>query len=266
MVTTFDALADPTRRHILDLLLERPRPVGVLVDQLGISQPGVSKHLRVLRDAGLVSVCVDAQRRFYELRTEPLEELDEWLDGYRHLWEGRLDRLDTYFQGLQPRRKTMETPNKLKDKVVERVITRIFDARRELVYQAWIDPEHIRNWYGPQMFSIARCEVDPTPGGTYLVVMRGPDGSEYPSQGVFKELIENEKLVLTMFADQDADGNYTFEMLNTITFEDEDGKTRMTLRVEVTKATPQHLENLSGMDEGWKSAFSKLADYLVEVS
>ena len=105
MATTFDALADPTRRHILDLLLERPHHVGELVDQLGISQPGVSKHLRVLREAGLVSVRVDAQRRFYELRSEPLEELDEWLEAYRHLWEGRLDRLDTYLQELQKKDK-----------------------------------------------------------------------------------------------------------------------------------------------------------------
>ncbi len=101
MVTTFDALADPTRRHILDLLLERPRHVGELVDQLGISQPGVSKHLRVLREVGLVSVRVDAQRRFYELRTEPLEELDKWLEAYRHVWEERFDRLDTYLHELQ---------------------------------------------------------------------------------------------------------------------------------------------------------------------
>ena len=135
-----------------------------------------------------------------------------------------------------------------------------------LVYQTWIDPEHIQNWYGPQMFTISRCEVDPTPGGAYLVMMLGPDGSEYPTEGVFKELVENEKLVLILFADKDADGNYTFEMLNTITFEDEDGKTRMTLRVEVTKATPHHLENLSGMEQGWNSAFGKLADYLPEIN
>ena len=160
----------------------------------------------------------------------------------------------------------MATTNNLDKKVEELVTTRIFDAPRELVYQAWIDPEHIKNWYGPSMFTIARSEVDPTPGGAYLVVMQGPDGSEYPNHGVFKEVVENEKLVLTLFADEDADGKYTFETVNTITFEDEAGKTKMTLSVEVTKATPQHLENLSGMMKGWKSAFGKLADYLVEAS
>ena len=101
MATTFEALADPTRRHILDLLRERPRLVGELVDLLGISQPRVSKHLRVLREAGLVKVRQDAQRHWYEMRTEPLEELDAWLQSYRHLWAARYDRLGDYLQDLQ---------------------------------------------------------------------------------------------------------------------------------------------------------------------
>src|SRR5438132_6547679 len=98
MMTTFDALADPMRRRILDLLRERPRLVGELTDLLEISQPGVSKHLRVLREAGLVNVRQDAQRRWYELRLEPLVEVDMWLESYRHLWTERLDRLDAYLQ------------------------------------------------------------------------------------------------------------------------------------------------------------------------
>src|SRR3954451_10285146 len=77
--TTFDVLAEPMRRRILDLLLDRERPVGELVKKLKLSQPGVSKHLRVLREAGLVSVRHDAQRRIYEIRAEPLEEIAEWL-------------------------------------------------------------------------------------------------------------------------------------------------------------------------------------------
>jgi DNA-binding transcriptional ArsR family regulator len=101
MVTIFEALADPTRRRILDTLRERPRIVGELVDLLGMSQPLISKHLRVLRDAGLVQVRQDAQRRWYELRTEPLVELDAWLSPYRHFWESRYDRLDDLLKELQ---------------------------------------------------------------------------------------------------------------------------------------------------------------------
>ncbi len=86
MQTTFEVLAEPSRRKILDLLRERPRRVGELVELVGMSQPGVSKHLRVLRDASLVGVRRDAQRRWYELRPEPLSEIEAWLEPYRELW------------------------------------------------------------------------------------------------------------------------------------------------------------------------------------
>jgi len=105
MTTTFEALADPTRRHILDLLRERPHLVGELVDQLRISQPLMSKHLRVLRDVGLVRVRQDAQRRWYELRVEPLVEVDVWLTSYRQLLDERFDRLDEYLQQLKKEQK-----------------------------------------------------------------------------------------------------------------------------------------------------------------
>jgi DNA-binding transcriptional ArsR family regulator len=96
MASTFEVLAEPTRRQILDLLRESERSVGELVERLTISQPGVSKHLRVLRDAGLVSVRTDAQRRWYGLRPEPLSEIDAWLEPYRRLWAGRLDALERH--------------------------------------------------------------------------------------------------------------------------------------------------------------------------
>ncbi len=91
---TFAVLAEPMRRRVLDLLLDRPRPVGELAALLGLSQPGTSKHLRVLREAGLVRVRQDAQRRWYELRPEPLTEIDAWLRPYRRFWEDRLDALE----------------------------------------------------------------------------------------------------------------------------------------------------------------------------
>jgi DNA-binding transcriptional ArsR family regulator len=96
METTFEVLAEPTRRRILDLLRERERSVGELVKHLALSQPGVSKHLRVLREAGLVEVRHDAQRRFYGLCAEPLVEVDAWLEPYRQLWARRLDALERH--------------------------------------------------------------------------------------------------------------------------------------------------------------------------
>src|SRR5438105_824137 len=94
--STWSALADSHRREIVALLRERPRPVGELVELTGLTQPGTSKHLRVLREAGLVSARTDAQRRVYALESRPLEELDEWLAPYRRLWGRRLEALERH--------------------------------------------------------------------------------------------------------------------------------------------------------------------------
>jgi DNA-binding transcriptional ArsR family regulator len=99
-LAVFAVLAEPNRRRILDLLREEERAVGDLVSALGISQPGVSKHLRVLRDAGLVEARTDAQRRIYRLRTEPLRAMDAWLAPYRELWESRLDDLERHLDEM----------------------------------------------------------------------------------------------------------------------------------------------------------------------
>ena len=96
----FEVLAEPNRRRILDLVRTAERPVGDLVSALGLSQPAVSKHLRVLREAGFVEVRADAQRRLYRVRTEPLRALDDWLEPYRELWATRLDDLERHLNAM----------------------------------------------------------------------------------------------------------------------------------------------------------------------
>lgn len=108
MTTIFEALADPNRRHILDLLRERPHLVGELVTLLELSQPLISKHLRVLREVGLVDVRQDAQRRWYELRTAPLVEIDTWLSRYRRVRTEGFDRLGEYLSELQDQEKEQD--------------------------------------------------------------------------------------------------------------------------------------------------------------
>jgi DNA-binding transcriptional ArsR family regulator len=95
-LNTFQVLGEPSRQAILDLLRDGERPVGELVNHLALSQPAVSKHLRVLKEAGLVEARADAQRRLYRIRPEPLVELDAWLATYRRLWTARLDRLEDH--------------------------------------------------------------------------------------------------------------------------------------------------------------------------
>jgi DNA-binding transcriptional ArsR family regulator len=100
----FEVLAEPHRRRILDLLLDDERPVGDLVDELGLSQPAVSKHLKVLRDAGLVEARVDGQRRVYRLQPEPLQEIEAWLLPYRARWRGRLAALERHLDEMEDER------------------------------------------------------------------------------------------------------------------------------------------------------------------
>ena len=100
-MSVFEVLAEPHRRRILDLVRDRERPVAELVEALGLSQPAVSKHLRVLRDSGLVGARIDAQRRLYRARTDALREIDDWLAPYRRLWASRLDALEAHLDAME---------------------------------------------------------------------------------------------------------------------------------------------------------------------
>jgi DNA-binding transcriptional ArsR family regulator len=104
-VETLRALGEPNRFQIVELLREGPRPVGEMVERLGLRQPQVSKHLRVLSQAGLVQARVDAQRRIYALRPAPLQELNVWLERYKRLWERNFGRLDTLLEEMKAKEK-----------------------------------------------------------------------------------------------------------------------------------------------------------------
>jgi DNA-binding transcriptional ArsR family regulator len=112
MTTAFEVLAEPARRRILDLLREHERPVSEMVDLLGLSQPNVSKHLRVLRQAGLVEARHDAQRRLYHLQPEPLAAIDAWLAPYRRYWSARLDALEAHLDAQDERTARADTQDK----------------------------------------------------------------------------------------------------------------------------------------------------------
>lgn len=105
MNTVFDVLAEPTRRDILSLLATQERSVGEIEEALDLPQPSVSKHLRVLREAGFVDARADAQRRLYSLRPEPLQELDAWLEPFRRFWEARVDALERHLDQMERRGK-----------------------------------------------------------------------------------------------------------------------------------------------------------------
>ena len=112
MLQTLKALAEPNRLHIVELLRDGPRPVGDMVQRLHLRQPQVSKHLRVLSDAGLVDARVDAQRRIYTLRTAPLQQLDVWLERYRQLWEQNFQRLDALLDEMKTSHRKSKHPKR----------------------------------------------------------------------------------------------------------------------------------------------------------
>jgi uncharacterized protein YndB with AHSA1/START domain len=154
------------------------------------------------------------------------------------------------------------TPNALE-------ITRIFDAPRELVWQAWTDPQHLMRWWGPQHFTSPACTVDLRVGGKYHFCMRSAEGQDFWNTGVFREIVPPEKLVYTdSFADAAGNvvpasyygmpGDWAAEMLVTVTFEAQGGKTKMTLHHAGLPAG----EMSESTSVGWNESFDKLAESL----
>lgn len=143
----------------------------------------------------------------------------------------------------------------------ELVLTRVFDASRELVFKVWTDPKHVARWWGPHRFTNPLCELDLRPGGAILIHMRGPDGTIYPMTGVYQEIVRPERLVFTSAA-LDSDGNPMFEILTTVTLAEEGGKTKQILRARVIKKTAQAAPYLAGMEAGWTQSLERLAAYV----
>jgi uncharacterized protein YndB with AHSA1/START domain len=140
----------------------------------------------------------------------------------------------------------------------EVALTRTFDAPRSLVFEAWTDPKHLARWWGPHCFTNPVCEVDVRPGGAIRIDMAGPDGTVYPMKGVFHDVVAPERLVFTSSALEDEQGHPRLEVHNTITFAEHDGKTTLTVKAVVVRATPEAAAALSGMEAGWTQSLERL--------
>lgn len=151
----------------------------------------------------------------------------------------------------------------------EIVITRVFDAPRDLVWQAWTDPAHIAQWWGPKGFTTRVDEMDLRPGGQSRYVMVGPDGTEYPVKGVFRELVPLERIVATdEFGegyDQITDIDLPQGMVTTILFEDLGNQTKLTLQILHPTAEERRKHEAMGVIAGWNSSLDCLADHLMAV-
>ncbi len=143
----------------------------------------------------------------------------------------------------------------------EVIITRIFDAPRELVFKMWTDPKHVAQWWGPKGFTNPVCEMDARPGGALRIVMRGPDGAEYPMTGVFREITAPERLVFTTVA-VDKEGHPLLEGLTTVTFARHGGKTKLTLKTRAVGLVAQAARMLEGMEAGWTQSIDRLEEHV----
>ncbi|HSC48346.1 MAG TPA: SRPBCC domain-containing protein [Gammaproteobacteria bacterium] len=143
-------------------------------------------------------------------------------------------------------------------------LVRVYDAPRELVFRAWTDPAQLARWWGPEHFTNPVCEVDARVGGELRIVMRAPDGNDYPMRGVFQEVVRPERLVFTNIA-VDAEDRPIIEGLTTVTFAEQGGKTKLTLRTRGTAVKPVAIQYLQGMEMGWSQSLTKLATLLPQL-
>jgi uncharacterized protein YndB with AHSA1/START domain len=138
------------------------------------------------------------------------------------------------------------------------VLTRVFEAPRERVFRAWSEPERLARWWGPHGFTNPVCEADVRPGGAIHIVMRGPDGVDYPMTGVFHEVAAPERLVFSTYVGKEGEAVH-FEVRITVTFAEHEGGTKLTLRAHVVKETPDAARYLAGMEQGWTQSLERLA-------
>jgi uncharacterized protein YndB with AHSA1/START domain len=153
----------------------------------------------------------------------------------------------------------------------ELFISRVFDAPRELVWKVWTEPEHVMQWWGPKVFTSPFCSIDLRVGGSYLYCMRSPEGQDFWSTGVYREIVPLERIVATdSFADEKGNvvpasyygmsADWPLQMIVTVMFEEQDGKTKFTLKYPGTEGISE--TDLADMKQGWNESLDKLAEYL----
>lgn len=143
------------------------------------------------------------------------------------------------------------------------VIRRVFDAPRALVWQAWTDPKMMAQWFGPRCFTIPVCDLDVRAEGRLYIVMRGPDGAEYPMTGVFTEVVPPERLVFTN-TPLDNDGNVLMRGETVVTLAEQGGKTELMMKSHAVGVSPIAQQMLAGMEAGWTQSIDKLEELMAK--
>jgi uncharacterized protein YndB with AHSA1/START domain/DNA-binding transcriptional ArsR family regulator len=266
---SFNAVAEPRRRQILDALADGERPVNELVRLLGLAQPQVSKHLRVLREVGAVEVRDQGRQRVYRLNGQALKPIHDWVKNYERSWSERFDQLDAVLEELKEKEKEMAVASSGTATVTlpsdrEILITREFDAPKHLVYKAWTTPELVKRWWHANRGEMTIAEIDLRVGGMWRYVSVTPDGFEVGFHGEFREVVPNERLVSTEVYEGIPDAE-EHAALDTLTLTEVDGRTTLTVLVQHPTKEGRDAHINSGMEAGMQDAMDLLEEVAISL-
>lgn len=254
---TIIAIAEPNRLHILELLRTRPLAVQELTDQLPVSQSQVSKHLRILSEAGLVKVYPVAQQRYYGIDPIGAKKLFTWAESFKPLWDAKSEIANMYLEAV--RTKQASIPTAAKPFTIERVIA----APRKLVWEAWTLPVLLSQWFAPDYYTVPVCELDVRVGGAIKLTMQAPDGTSFPMTGTYKEIISGRKL-RSVQSPLDENGKSLFDLDLTVHLDDEGEKTKITVTASALATSPKAAPHLAGLQPGWEQNLANLERMLAQ--
>ena len=257
----FNAVAEPRRRQILDLLARGERPVNDIVAALGLAQPQVSKHLRVLSEVGLVSVRGSGQQRLYKLNADRLKPIHDWVKSFEQFWTESLDRLDDYLKELRRGRRSMAVrsePAVSSDREI--VVTRVLDAPRELVFAGVDRPEARHALVGAAGVHDHDARDGRAAGRRLAVRHARPGRHRLPEQD---RLPRGRAARPPGLPARRGEGTEDVKFHTTVTFAKEGGKTRLTLRMVFETAEERNtVVEKYGAVEGGKQTLERLGEYV----
>ncbi len=251
----FAALAERNRLRIVELLNQAPRWVGGIAAELGLRQPQVTKHLKTLQHAGLVTMHPLGQRRIYALRREPLRELRRWLDA--------LDTAQPAEHALQRYVTAIDSERAQAALEPGWAVGRRIRLQRQLpapasdVWAYWTSAALVRQWWSPEHFDVAECDIDPVPGGRLAITMRAADGGRYPSRGHFLTVSPPQRLRFEL-SHLAADDTPVFTAIHDLHLTDHGQRTQLNLAIRITAASVAAPAAIAGIHLGWEQLLSKL--------
>ena len=251
----FQAIADPIRRQIIELLAEEPLTVNGVAENFEISRPAISKHLRILKECGIIELNKRGREQICYINTKSLVPAFLWIERHHKLWEDQIDSFEEYINKIQNKRKNESKMEETKNRTL--AIEKTLDAPIQLVWEAWTNAEHIAKWWAPRGMETKIIEQDFKVGGKWKFSMQMPDGNEFIAEGIYSEIDAPNKLITS------ADFKpMTVGVEMHVLLEEMDAQTKFTFHVIHPSEEYCKQQEEMGFYNGWGSAFERLYDYL----